>query len=171
MKDDRHLELIARGDREIVITRAFDAPRNLVFEALTTPALLKRWFLGPPGWSLAVCEIDLQVGGTCRFLWRRDSGKEIGMHGVYREVVPNERYANTEVFDDPWFPGECLVTTVLAEEDGRTILTSTSLYESREARDVVMRSGMERGAEASYNLLAELLASRETWPVEKTRSA
>jgi uncharacterized protein (TIGR03086 family) len=153
------LKVTTRGDREIVMTRDFDASRHLVFDAWTKPELLKRWFHGPPGWSLVVCEIDLKVGGAYRFVWRGPDGAEMGMGGVYREVVPPERLVNTESFDESWYPGEALVTTVLVEQSGRTTLTSTILYESPEARDTAIRSGMEQGVAASYDRLAEMLAS------------
>jgi uncharacterized protein YndB with AHSA1/START domain len=159
MKDTGNLKVTTPSDREIALTRTFDAPRQLVFDALTKPELLKRWFLGPPGWSLEVCEVELKVGGACRYVWRGADGKEIGMHGAYREIVPPERLVHTESFDDPWFQGESVVTTVLVEQGGRTTLTSTVLYESREIRDMVAKSGMEKGAAASYDRLAEMLPS------------
>src|SRR5262249_22172650 len=96
------LQLTAPGDREILMTRRFDAPRDLVFEAWTTPELVRRWLLGPPGWSMPVCEIDLRVGGSYRFVWRRDDdGREMAMGGVYRDVAAPERIVATERFDDP----------------------------------------------------------------------
>lgn len=152
------LKVTAPSDREIAMTRVFEAPRSLVFHALTKPDLIKRWLLGPPGWSMAVCEIDFRVGGAYRYVWRRDDdGAEMGMGGVYREIVPPERIINTEKFED----GEALVTTVLVQKGGETTLTATMLFESREARDEVLKSGMEKGAAESYNRLAELLESDE----------
>jgi uncharacterized protein YndB with AHSA1/START domain len=118
--------------------------------------LLTRWF-GPRGWRLAVCEVDLKVGGAWRFVVRGPDGTDMGMRGVYREIVPPERLVSTETFDD--YPGESLVTTVLVEHDGKTTLTSTVLYESKEIRDAVINSRMEHGAAESYDKLAELLAS------------
>jgi len=157
------LQLNIRGDREIVMTRVFDAPRSLVFDAFTKPKLLKQWLLGPDGWSMPVCEIDLRVGGRYRYVWRHDrDGSEMGVGGVYREIVAPERVVTTEQFDVPWYPGEAVGTIVLIEKAGRTALTQTLLYESREARDVVMKSPMERGVAASYDRLAELLASAST---------
>ena len=159
MKETNTLQLTARGEREIVMTRAFDAPRRLVFDAHTKPELVKRWLLGPPGWSMPVCEIDLKVGGKYRYVWRRDSdGKEMAMGGVFREIVPPERIVNTEAFDDPWYPGEALVTTVLVEQGGKTTLTQTMLFASHEARDGVLKSGMERGVVASFDRLDNILA-------------
>ena len=158
MNDGEILRVTTPADREIVRTRVFDAPRELVFEALTKPGLLQRWLLGPPGWSLPVCEIDLDVGGALRFVWRGPDGTEMGMSGVYREVAPPERLVHTELFDADWTGGETLVTTVLREQAGRTTLTSTVLYSSWEARDAALRTGMEQGVAASYDRLAELLA-------------
>jgi uncharacterized protein YndB with AHSA1/START domain len=143
-------------DREVVMTRVFDAPRHLVFDALTTPELLRRWY-GPEGWSLVVCNIDLKVGGRWRFVVRRPDGKEIAQLGVYREIVPGERIVNTESWED-WDPGECLVTTTLTEAKGRTTLNTTTLFPSRESRDVVLKSGLEKGAAQTYAKLAEVLA-------------
>ena len=158
MKDTGKLKVTAQSEREIVMTRDFDAPRRLVFDALTKPELLKRWLGVFGGWELAVCEVDLKVGGTYRYVWRRSSdGSEMGVRGVYREIVPPERLVCTELFDEAWYPGESLITTTLAEQGDRTTFTSTILYESQEARDAVLKSPMERGVAASYNKLAELL--------------
>lgn len=153
------LQVTTPTEREIVMTRVFDAPRRLVFDALTKPELVRRWLLGPPGWSMPVCDIDLRVGGTYRYVWRNEHGTEMGMGGVFREIVPPERLVATEAFDESWYPGEALDTTVLVEQGGRTTLTLTVLYESREARDAVIQSDMERGVKASYDRLAGLLAS------------
>ena len=160
MKRAATLQLTAPGEREIAMTRVFDAPRQLVFDAHTKPELVKRWLLGPPGWSMPVCEIDLRVGGKYRYVWRHDrEGTEMGMGGVYREIVTPERIVNTERFDEAWYPGEAVDTLVLVERGGRTTLTLTLRYESREARDAVLKSGMESGVTASYDRLADLLAS------------
>jgi uncharacterized protein YndB with AHSA1/START domain len=140
--------------REVVLTRVFDAPRHLVYEAMTRPELLKRWF-GPHGWSLVVCEVDLRVGGAWRFVLEGPDGRSMGMGGEYREIVPGERTVHTESFDD--YPGDSVVTVVLTEHDGRTTLTGTMLYESQEVRDAVVESGMEHGAAETYDRLAELL--------------
>jgi len=158
-KQTEVLKLTTQGDREIVMTRAFHAPRRLVFDALTQPELVKRWLIGPPGWSMPVCEIDLKVGGSYRYVWRHTDGKEMGVRGVYRDIVPQERVICTERFDEAWYPGEALLTTTLVEQDGKTTLTSTVLYVSKEARDGVLKSGMENGVAASYDRLAELVSS------------
>jgi uncharacterized protein YndB with AHSA1/START domain len=154
------LKVTMPSDREIAMTRMFDAPRTLVFDAHTKPELVKRWLLGPPGWTMPVCEIDLRVGGKYRWVWRSDNdGSTMGIGGVYRQIVAPERIVTTERFDESWYPGEGLNTLVLIETGGRTTLTQTMRYESKEARDAVLKSGMEQGVEASYDRLAELLAS------------
>ena len=153
----RTLSIATSNDTDIVMTRVFDAPRTLVFEALTRPELMLRWFNGPPGWKLVVCEADLRVGGAFRYVWRKESGKEMGMGGVFQEIVPPERIVNTEKFDEAWYPGEALNITVLTEHAGKTTLTLTVRYDSQEARDAVMRSGMDQGVEYSYDRLAEML--------------
>jgi uncharacterized protein YndB with AHSA1/START domain len=147
------------SDREIAMTRVFDAPRSLVFEALTRPELVKRWLLGPPGWTMVVCEIDLRVGGSYRYVWRKDNGTEMGMGGVFQEIAAPERIVQTEKFDDPWYEGEAIGRSELIEHGGKTTLTMNLRYESREIRDAILKSGMERGVAMSYDRLAELLVS------------
>jgi uncharacterized protein YndB with AHSA1/START domain len=161
------LKVAAVGDREIVITRAFDAPRRLVWDAHTKPELVKRWLLGPPGWTMPVCEIDLRVGGKYRYVWRNQDGTEMGMGGVYREIVPPERLVATEAFDQSWYPGEALDTTIFVEDGGKTRITLTVQYESREARDGVLKSPMEEGMAGGYDRLEELLALTLQNPVNK----
>lgn len=158
------LKVEARGDREIVITRSLNAPRTLVFDAYTKPELLRKWLLGPPGWEMTVCEVDLRVGGAYRYVWRNQKGTVMGMGGVMREIVPPERLVSTEKFDDPWYPGEGVGTLVLTEEGGRTTITQTILYESTEARDTVLRSPMESGLAAGYDRLEQLLSSMSSQP-------
>jgi uncharacterized protein YndB with AHSA1/START domain len=160
MKDTGTLSVTTPTAREIAMTREFDAPRHLVFDALTKPELAKRWLLGPPGWSMPVCEIDLRVGGAYRFSWRGPEGNEMGVRGVFREIVPPERFVATEKFDEPWYPGEALVTNVLVEQSGKTTLTLTVRYESPEARDAVLKTPMAKGVAANYDRLAEMLASQ-----------
>jgi uncharacterized protein YndB with AHSA1/START domain len=166
MKNIGTLELTTPTDREIVLTRVFNAPRRLVFEAFTKPELLKRWLLGPPGWSMVVCEVDFRVGGSFRYVWRNDDGKEMAMHGVYREIAPPARTVHTESFDFGCESqsGEQLVTSSLVEHDGKTTLTATILYPSKEDRDATIASGMEHGVTASYDRLEEVLAPAETAP-------
>jgi uncharacterized protein YndB with AHSA1/START domain len=158
MQNTGTLQVTTPTDREIVMTRVFDAPRQMVFDAFSKPELLKRWF-GPRGWSLAVCEVDLRVGGTFRFVLRGPDGHEMGMRGVYREITPPERSVHMESFDD--YPGESEVTMVLVEQAGKTTMTATVLYPSREVRDAVIQSGMEHGAAESYDKLAEMLGGGE----------
>lgn len=159
MKNTGTLRVTTPSDREIAMTRVFDAPRRMVFDALTKPELLKQWFGTHHGWELVVCEMDLREGGAYRYVWRGPDGSEWGMQGVYREVVSPERIVQTERFDQPWFPGEAVATAVLTEQGGKTTLTSTALYESREARDVVLKSPMEQGVTVGYDKLADVLAS------------
>ena len=158
MSDAGALKISVRGEREIVMMRSFNAPRQLVFEAFTKPELVKRWLGRVGGWSLAVCEIDLRVGGSYRYVWRGPDGPDMGMSGVYREIVVPERIVATEKFDESWYPGGAVGTIVLVEQGGKTLLTQTMLYDSREARDAVMKSPMEHGVSASYNELGQVLA-------------
>jgi uncharacterized protein YndB with AHSA1/START domain len=159
MTNTETLQVTTPTEREIVMTRVFDAPRSLVFDAWTKPELLKRWLGVRNGWSFAVCEVDLRVGGAYRFVWRGPDRGEMGMGGVYREIVAPERLVSTEKFDDPWYPGEALDTIVLVEENGKTTATTTVLYESQEIRDAVLESGMARGVAESYDVLDEVLES------------
>jgi len=158
VKNTGTLKVTTPTEREIALTRVFDTPRRLVFDAWPQSGLLKRWLGVFGGWSLVVCEIDLKVGGTYRYVWRGPDGAEMGMRGVYREIVPPERLVATESFDEPWYPGEAVDTTVLVEQGGNTTLTTTVLYASREARDIALKSDMEHGVAASYDKLAALLA-------------
>jgi uncharacterized protein YndB with AHSA1/START domain len=154
MKHSGTFTITAHGDREIVVTRVFDAPRQLVFDAYTRPEMVKRWLLGPDGWSMPVCEIDLRAGGKYRYVWRQHStGKEMGMGGMYREVVAPERFVATEIFDEAWYPGEAVDTIVFVEREGKTTMTQTILYDSRETRDAVLKSPMQKGMAMSYDRL------------------
>lgn len=155
------LTLTTPSDREIRMTRVVDAPRPLVFEAFTNPELISRWLLGPDGWSMPVCEVDLRVGGRYRYVWRRDSdASEMGISGVYHEIVSPERIVNTEKFEPSWYPGEAVVTLELVETDGKTTVIQTILSESQDARDQVLASPMETGVETSYERLEKILQSR-----------
>jgi uncharacterized protein YndB with AHSA1/START domain len=158
VKNVGKLQVTTPSEREIAMTREFNAPRNLVFDAWTKPELIKRWLVRG-GWSFTVCEVDLRVGGKYRFVWRGPSGAEMGMGGVYREVVRPERLVATEKFDDPWYEGEALDTTIFVERGGKTTVTTTVLYASREVRDGVLQTPMERGLAENYNKLDEVLAS------------
>jgi uncharacterized protein YndB with AHSA1/START domain len=156
------LKVTTPSDREVAMTREFAAPRRLVWDAHTKPELVKRWLLGPPGWSMPVCTIDLRVGGRYRYEWRRDEdGSTMAMGGVYQEIVPIERIVSTEKFDDPWYEGEAVGTLVLTEQHGKTVLTSTVRYASKQVRDSVLKSGMTSGVEQSYDRLeSEVFAAR-----------
>lgn len=151
------LKLTTRGDREIVMTRVFNAPRTLVWDAFNKPELLSRWLIGPPGWTMPVCQLATKVGESYRYVWRGPGGEEMGMGGVLRELVPPSRMVATEKFDQAWYPGEAVGTIELAEHNGQTTLTQTIRYESKEARDIVLKSPMEGGVNMSYNRLEEVL--------------
>ena len=156
------LSITTPSDREIAMTRSFAAPRALVFKALTEPAWLQQWLLGPDGWTMPVCEVDFRVGGRYRYVWRRPAdGAEMAVGGVFRAISPPERVVATEQFEQPWYEGEALSTFALVERAGITTLTQTMLYASRQVRDAVLRSGMESGVAVSYDRLAALLASSE----------
>lgn len=153
------LKVTPRGDREIVITRAFAAPRQLVFDAYTKPELIKRWLGGLEGWSFETCEVDLRVGGRYRWVWKQASdGFVMGMGGIYREIKPPARLVATEKFDQAWYPGEALCTLELTEKAGKTTLSQTMTYESPEARQAVLQSPMEGGLKVSMDRLEGLLA-------------
>lgn len=147
------------SDREIEISRDFHAPRHLVFDAFTKPELVRRWLLGPDGWTMPVCEIDLRPGGKYRYVWRKDGVKDMGMGGVFLEVASPSRLVATEQFDDAWYPGQAVNTTVFAENGEITHTTITVLYESKVARDTALRSGMEHGMAAGYQRLEEFLST------------
>ena len=150
------------GEREIRMTRIFNAPRDLVFDALTKPELVKQWLLGPPGWSMPVCEIDLKVGGKYRYVWRNEDGREMGMGGSYREIVRPERIVHTELFDEAWYEGESLNTWTLTDQDGNTELAVMMQYQTGKTRDSVLESGMESGVATSYDRLDGILAEQLT---------
>jgi uncharacterized protein YndB with AHSA1/START domain len=149
------LQITTPSERELRWSRVFDAPRARVFAAISTPELVRRWLLGPPGWAMPVCEIDLRAGGVYRYVWRNEQdGKEMGVGGVYREIVVPERIVASERFDEAWYPGEAQVTMELLERSGKTTLIQTMQYESEVARAAVLRTGFEAGIEASFERLA-----------------
>jgi uncharacterized protein YndB with AHSA1/START domain len=143
------------SDREILGTRVVDAPRELVWEAWTNPEHVPHWLLGPEGWTMPVCEIDLRPGGAWHFVWRRSDGTEMEMRGEYREVEPPERLVHTESWGGDW--PETLNTLILSEEDGKTTMAQTVLYPSKEARDAALATGMTKGASISFERLDEYL--------------
>jgi uncharacterized protein YndB with AHSA1/START domain len=159
MKNSGTLQVTTPSEREVTMTRVFDAPRHLVFEAWTQPELVKRWLYGPDDWRLAVCELDLRVGGALRFVWRDSAQQSMGMSGVFREIAPPDRLVFTEIWDEDWTGGEALNTLIFTEHAGKTTMTQTVLYSSRAARDGALKTGMEAGAAVSYDRLAELLRS------------
>ena len=154
-------------DREVSVSRAFNAGRALVYEAYTTPELVRRWLLGPPGWTMPVCEMDVRVGGKFRWVWRSDEGgSEFGFHGEFREVDAPAKLRHTEAYDPGSVgggmgeAGEAMITVTFAERGGITTLTTLIDYGSKEARDAAMSTGMTDGMEMSYQKLDGLLADR-----------
>lgn len=154
------------SDREVKVTRAFKAPKALVYKAYSDPALIRRWMLGPPGWSMPVCEMDLRVGGSYRWRWRGDAGEgEFGFTGVFREVVAGTKIVHTQNYDpgttgQPGGGGEAVITVTFAEEKGITTVTTLMDFGSKELRDTVVATGMTDGMEQSYTLLDRLLAEQ-----------
>jgi uncharacterized protein YndB with AHSA1/START domain len=147
------------SDREIRMSRLFDAPRALVFEAMTRPEHIRNWWgrLGE-GYSVPVCEVDFRVGGKWRFVNRTPKGEDAVFYGEYREIDPPARVVFTEIFE-PFPDAVSIVTSELTEENGKTRLTATCRYPSREVRDMVRATGMERGAAISYDRLEEVARS------------
>jgi len=149
------------SDREVRVERSFEAPRDLVWKAYTTPELIQRWLLGPPGWSMPVCEMAVHVGGRYRWRWRNEQGEEFGFHGELREVSPPARLVHTQVYDPGDVGGSmgdpALVTLELTEEDGVTTVTTVIDFGSKESRDAAVSTGMTDGMEMSYQVLERLL--------------
>jgi uncharacterized protein YndB with AHSA1/START domain len=143
------------NDREVEFRRVVNAPRRIVFEAWTNPKHVTQWMLGPEGWTMPVCEIDLRPGGTWHFVWRKSSGTEMPMSGTYREVVPPERLVSTEKWGPEW--PETINTLVLTEAAGQTTITLTVTYPSKEARDAALATGMNQGMDESFARLDEML--------------
>jgi len=142
-------------DREVVITRVVDAPRALVWDVWTNPEHLPNWMLGPDGWSMPVCEIDLRPGGGWHMVWRRSDGTEMAMRGSYREITPPARLVSTESWGENW--PETINTVTLSESAGKTTITQTILYPSKEARDAALGTGMKDGMDQSFDRLDEYL--------------
>jgi len=163
--DSSSAQVTTPSDAEVEVTRLFDAPRDLVWEAYTTPELVKRWLLGPPGWTMPICEMDVRVGGAYRWAWRSEAdGMQFGFHGEFLEVTPPERIVHSETYDPGDVGGSMgdggtsRVTVTFTETDGKTLLTTRVDYGSKEARDAVLATGMTEGMEMSYRLLDALLA-------------
>ena len=145
-------------DEQILITREFDAPKHLVYEAYTTPELVKRWWHAKRG-EATIAEIDLRVGGTWRYVMVTEDGLEVGFHGEYREIVPNERIVSTEVYEGAPGGEPAVNTVTFTEEDGRTTLTIRMQAPSKEVRDAIIDSGMEAGLQDAMDLLGEVAVS------------
>lgn len=143
------------SDREVVITRVVSAPCRVVFEAFTNTRHVPNWLIGPEGWTMPVCEIDLRPGGTWRYVYRKNDGSEMTMQGSYREVVPPERLVSTESWGPDW--PETVNTMVLTEAGGLTTITITILYPSKEARDAALKTGMKTGMDQSFARLDSML--------------
>ncbi|MBP7569989.1 MAG: SRPBCC family protein [Acidobacteria bacterium] len=149
-------EFTTPSDRELVAVRFVDAPRTLVWDVHTKPEHVRKWMLGPDGWSMPVCEIDLRPGGRWRYVYRKDDGSEqFELGGEFREIVPPERLVHTEAWGGDF--AEALDTLVLTEKDGRTTITTTILFPDKEARDRAMGTGMTEGWAQSYDKLDEVL--------------
>jgi uncharacterized protein YndB with AHSA1/START domain len=159
-------QVILPSDREVKVTRSFKASRALVYRAYTEPDLVTQWLLGPPGWSMPVCEMDVRVGGRYRWRWvSHDNAQEFGFNGTFREVEPGSRLVHTEAYDPGsvggGYPGpEAIVTVTFTETAGVTTVTSLIDFGSKEARDAAVKTGMTDGMEQSYQLLDQLLAER-----------
>lgn len=160
------LKVVTRGDREIVITREFNAPRPLVWDAMRRPEFVRRWLQGPPGWTMTVCEDDQRVGGEFKWAWVGPDGQEMVIKGVNKEVIPPERVVRTETSEMGCAPqaGEQLATMELAERGDKTALTIAIIYPSKEARDGAVASGMEQGMAFNYERLDEFLATNASKP-------
>jgi uncharacterized protein YndB with AHSA1/START domain len=149
------------NDRDVVVVRSFDAPRTLVFDAWTQPQLMQRWLLGPPGWTMPVCEMDVRPGGKFRWRWRNvESGAEFGFSGEFQEVVKPSRIVHVERFDPGDVGGEmgeALVTAVFTEKNGVTTYSTTIRYASKDVRDAALKTGMTDGMEQSFEQLDALV--------------
>ena len=146
-----------RGEQEVVVTRGFDAPRDLVWECHTKPELVKRWMLGPPGWTMPVCEIDFRVGGKYLHTWRHPSQGEFSMSGIYREIAQPERIVVNEYYQDE----ESRVTQTFAAQGKKTTLTVVMRFASAEKREAAVKTGMTDGMEQGYQRLDEILVEKQ----------
>ena len=142
-------------DTQVVITRVVDAPRHIVYQAYTVPRHLQQWMLGPEGWTMPVCEMDLRTGGSWRYVWRKSDGAEMDMGGLIKEVVTNQRLVTTEKWGPEW--PETVNMVEFTESDGQTTITLTVTYPSREARDAALKTGMKDGMEPSFARLDKLV--------------
>ena len=144
------------NDLEVMMTRVFDAPAALVFEAYTRAEHLQRWLRGAEGWTMPICEVDVRPGGAYRFVWERPNGKRLEVSGEYREVVPPVRLVMTEAWGADW---PVIVNTLtFADTAARTTLTNTMRFPSQAARDAGLATGMERGSRYAFDRLDGHLA-------------
>lgn len=150
------LQITTPTPTEVVMTRVVDAPRTLVWEAWTSPALLPKWMLGPEGWTMPVCEVDLRPGGAWRFVWRMADGQQMEMVGRYVEVEAPGRLVSTERWGPEW--PETINTLTLTEKAGKTTVVQTVRYPSKEARDAALKTGMAEGMGQGFDRLERLLA-------------
>ncbi len=154
------VEIVPHGDRAILITRTFTAPRALVFDAMSKAEMVSQWLHGPSGWTMSTCEMDLRMGGTYRWAWTNADGRVMGMGGTVLEVDPPSHLKTTEQFDDAWYEGEATNTITLTEENGVTLMSLVVEYESTKARDGVLAGPMASGLDASYDHLDNLLSTQ-----------
>jgi len=159
-KSSGKLVVTLPSDKEVLLTRSFDAPPRLVYEVMTKPEYVRRWWCCMDGFSMPVCEIDLRVGGKWRYVMRGPDGKDIGFHGEYHEITPAVRVVNTEVFE-PYPDHPALVTSTYHAQGDRTLFKALVLHDTKESRDMHVNSGMEQGAGIAYDRLES--AARELW--------
>ena len=157
MERTHALTFVTSGDRDVILSRVFDVPADVLFHALTTPHLVQQWLGVHHPWSMPVCDIDLREGGAYRYQWQHPNGKSFGSRGTYLHVTPNARIEADEYFME--YPTPVMVTQVLTEAHGRTTLSITERYASEEIRGMALASGMETGVESSYDTLAVMLAT------------
>jgi uncharacterized protein YndB with AHSA1/START domain len=151
-------EVTLLNDTQIQVVREFDAPRSLVYMAFVTPALVKRWLLGPPGWTMPVCDIDLRIGGKYHYRWESgEKGSAFGLWGTFEAIEPENRLVARESFEDTEPSGEAKVDTLFADHGKATRVTYIITAESREARDAALATGMTDGMEMSFKQLDAIL--------------
>lgn len=166
-----HVEL--PSNHEVKVTRSFKAPRELVYKAHTIPSLVQRWMLGPPGWTMPVCEMDVRVGGKYRWRWKSEQdGKEFGFYGTFEEIDPPRKIVYIEYYDPGEVGGDmgqgALITVEWAEAGGITTMTTLMDFRTKQARDAAMSTGMTDGMELAYQRLDEMLAEQSAWKRPRT---
>lgn len=157
-KDSYIFSVTPLSETELVIRRVFNAPKHLVFDAITKPEMLKNWFCGPDGWMLDVCEVDLRVGGVSRYVWRKGKAT-MGMSTECLELDQPNKIVTKETFDDPWYEGEAIGTMLLVEHEGKTTLTTTMKYDTEATRDSILKSPMDEGLAVGYARLEKYLVT------------